>query len=171
MGEGDDVFITSGGTVEGIVDLGWGNDTFTGSAGVDRVGGDDGSDTLTGNGGNDILFGGGNNDTLTGGGGNDGLYGEYGNDRIVAQAGDIAEGGAGNDRIELGDYTFARADGGDGFDTFVLASGARKLDLSSALSTGRIANIEEIELTRSRDWFRALGRRPGDHRRRLAADG
>ena len=137
MGEGNDVVDTNGGTINGIVDLFFGDDSFAGGAGQDRVSGDDGNDTLTGNGGNDLLFGGGNDDALTGGTGNDGLFGEFGNDTIVTQAADVAEGGAGDDRITLGDYTFARIDGGDGFDTLVLPAGARKFDLSAALSTGQ----------------------------------
>ncbi|MGN6059485.1 MAG: calcium-binding protein, partial [Sphingomicrobium sp.] len=125
LGEGNDVFDTSAGTWSGAADLGWGDDQFFGSAATDVVQGNRGNDQLSGNGGNDLLLGGIGDDLLVGGAGNDGLYGELGNDRIVELGGDRIDGGDGNDRIELSDYSFASVDGGNGYDTLVLPAGAR----------------------------------------------
>ncbi|HVQ08006.1 MAG TPA: calcium-binding protein [Allosphingosinicella sp.] len=146
MGESADRVDTSIGIIEGIVDLGWGNDQYLGSAGVDLAAGDNGDDVLQGNGGNDLLSGGGNNDVLIGNAGNDGLFGDHGNDRIVTQSGDFVWGGFGDDRIELGDYTFEFVSGNEGFDTLVLPDGARLLDLSLALAEGALDGLERIVL-------------------------
>ena len=145
-GDGNDVFDTSAGTWNGTGDLGWNDDIFVGSAGNDVVKGNRGSDTLTGNGGNDLLLGGTGNDLLTGGAGNDGLYGESGDDVIVTQSGDAAFGGDGDDHIRAGDLTFARIDGGAGNDTLELTANGLRLDLSAALTTGRLTGIEAIAL-------------------------
>ncbi len=146
MGEGNDRVDNTGGRIEGVADLGWGNDEYTGGDHDDLVAGDNGDDILRGGGGNDLLLGGSNNDTLIGGAGNDGLFGEWGNDRIVTEGGDFVGGGSGNDRIELGDYTFEYASGDDGFDTLVLPTDTRIFDLSSALSEGALNSFEVIEL-------------------------
>jgi Ca2+-binding RTX toxin-like protein len=146
MGEGDDYFDTQAGTWQGIADMGWGRDTFLGSAGDDKVMGGRDADQLEGNGGQDLLLGGVGGDVLIGGAGNDGLYGEYGNDRLVTAGADIALGGEGDDIIELGDLTFAMADGGPGFDRLVLPSAALSLDLALLRASGRVADIEAIEL-------------------------
>jgi RTX calcium-binding nonapeptide repeat (4 copies) len=50
---GDDTVDTTGGTVKGFIDLGAGNDTFTGGDAVDKVIGGAGNDTLDLGGGND----------------------------------------------------------------------------------------------------------------------
>ena len=146
MGEGNDVVDNTGGQINGIIDLFWGNDTFTGGDGADLVSGDDGNDTLSGGGGNDLLAGGANNDVLTGGAGNDTLLGEYGNDRIVTQGGDFADAGRGDDQVTLGDYSFARVDGGAGYDTLVLPADGRVLDLSKVTATGRLTGFEQVDL-------------------------
>jgi len=146
-GNGDDEIDTSAGTINGIVDLGLGADLFHGSAGQDLVAGDSGADTIHGNAGNDLLLGGANADTLIGGAGNDGLYGEVGDDTITTLGGDHADGGAGDDIVRLGDYSFAFVGGGAGFDTLVLADGARALDLTAALATSRLGLFDQIELT------------------------
>ncbi len=144
MEEGNDRIDTTAGTITGLIDMGWGDDEFLGSNGRDYVAGDDGGDRLEGRGGNDLLMGGGNDDVLIGGAGSDGLYGEYGNDRIVTQGGDVASGGNGDDRIEAGDLTFRRIEGGAGFDTLVLPAGGRALNLSTLLQAGAVAGIEHI---------------------------
>lgn len=146
LGEGADQFDTVAGSFQGVADLGWGADVFKGSAGADFVAGDDGDDVIDGNGGNDLLMGGANNDTLTGGAGNDGLFGEYGNDRIVTRDGDFVSGGPGDDRIELGDYTFEHVSGDAGFDTLVLPAGSRILDLSAVLAEEALDGIEKLVL-------------------------
>jgi Ca2+-binding RTX toxin-like protein len=105
------------------VTLGDGNDTHTGTAYADFIGGGAGNDLLNGAGGDDTIYGGLGNDTLQGGAGNDVLYGsagknqllgDEGNDRIYASAGgDFIGGGAGNDTIR----------GGDGADTIYAGLG------------------------------------------------
>jgi Ca2+-binding RTX toxin-like protein len=144
---GDDVFSNVGsGRVDGIVDLGEGNDRFVGGAAVDRVTGDSGDDVIDGGAGDDLLLGGTGNDRLEGGAGNDGLYGEAGRDVIVTSGGDVVSGGSGDDRVELGDYSFRSVRGGGGTDTLVLAPGAIALDLSKVLATGRVDGFEVIAL-------------------------
>lgn len=144
MEEGADLFDNRTGTLQGVADMGLGADRFRGGGGDERVAGGDGDDLLEGAGGQDLLMGGANNDTLIGGAGNDGLFGEYGADRIVTEGGDYVSGGAGDDRIEAGDFAFELVDGGSGFDTLVLASGARALDLSALLSDQALAEIEAV---------------------------
>ena len=146
MGDGDDLFDTAAGLWTGIADLGWGRDTFLGSAGDDKVMGGRDADRLEGNGGQDLLLGGLGGDTLIGGGGNDGLYGEYGDDLLVTAGGDIALGAQGDDVIEVDDLAFARVDGGAGNDRLVIASGAVALDLGLVRAAGRVADLEAIEL-------------------------
>ena len=137
---------TPGGRITGVIDLGLGNDTFIGGDGADRVAPDNGDDLLDGRGGNDLVLGGNGNDVLIGGAGNDGLYGENGADRFVTDGGDGVFGGRGDDRIELGDWTIARVDGGEGVDTLVLPGGGRVLDLSQVVGSGRVTAIEIIEM-------------------------
>ncbi|MDQ4086812.1 MAG: hypothetical protein M3177_02170 [Pseudomonadota bacterium] len=157
MGPGDDV-VESAGSINGIVYLGLGEDLFRGSSGTDRVSGEREDDALYGNGGQDLLLGGPGDDVLVGGMGNDGLYGEFGSDRIVTSGGDVARGGDGNDRLEAADYKFRLIDGGTGFDTLVLPAGDRIFDLRAAISTLRIANVEEIVLNGTQQ----IVVRPGD---------
>ncbi len=144
--EGNDRFDTSAGAWVGVADLGWGDDEFIGSEAGDKAYGDRDSDELEGRGGHDLLLGGLGDDVLIGGAGNDGLYGEYGADRIITQGGDNVVAGDQDDRVELGDLTFANVDGGGGFDTLVLPNGGRVFDLSAAIATGRIVDFEAIEL-------------------------
>lgn len=147
MGDDDDVFDNSAGTLIGVADMGWGQDLFIGGEGQDIVTGERGDDVLNGGGDRDLLVGGRGDDVLVGGTGNDGLYGDYGDDRIVMQGGDRAVGGEGNDRIELGDYSFTAVEGGaGGQDVLVLAAGARFLDLEQMLSSGRVTGFEELQL-------------------------
>ena len=70
-----------------LIDLGYGNDTFRGFAGNDRVSGGGGSDTITTYVGNDTLDGGTGSDTLIGGLGNDVYYVDHAGDRVVEYAG------------------------------------------------------------------------------------
>ncbi|NBB51581.1 hypothetical protein GVN24_25170, partial [Rhizobium sp. CRIBSB] len=149
MEEGADLFDNREGTLQGVADMGWGADHFRGGAGDERVAGGDGDDLLEGGAGQDLLMGGWDNDTLIGGSGADGLFGEHGNDRIVTLGADRVGGGAGNDRIEAGDFAFVSIDGGSGFDTLVLNGGARALNLSVILTTTGLAEIEAIALTGS----------------------
>ncbi len=146
MEEGADLFDNRAGVLQGVADMGLGADRFRGGAGAERAAGGDGDDLLEGAGGEDLLMGGANDDTLIGGAGNDGLFGEYGADRIVTEGADYVGGGAGDDRIEAGDFGFEVIDGGAGFDTLVLASGARALDLSAVLAEQALAEIEAVIL-------------------------
>lgn len=145
MGDDDDR-VENTGIIVGNVDLGASADTFLGGAIAEYVAGMDGADRLEGNGGNDQLMGGGGDDVVIGGAGNDGLFGERGNDRIVTQDGDYVWGGAGDDRIELGDYRFEYVSGNEGFDTLVLPSGGRVLDLSLVAAEHALEGIEKIVL-------------------------
>ena len=98
---------------------GQGNDILI--AGSDIYGGsmlgDKGNDTLTGSAGVDYLFGGSGNDTILGGAGDDEIY-DYEDSNSI-------DAGAGNDRIDV--YSFNAADintitGGIGSDTYILTT-------------------------------------------------
>ncbi|HEY5712574.1 MAG TPA: calcium-binding protein [Allosphingosinicella sp.] len=146
MGEGDDVVSSAHGTLDGIADLGWGDDYYVAGDGDNQAMGGRDSDWMEGGAGQDLLLGGLGDDTLIGGTGNDGLYGEYGNDRIVTAGGDLVDAGAGDDVIEIGDLAFRSIEGGSGFDRLVLAMGMHSLDLASMLASGRVHDIEAIEM-------------------------
>ena len=94
------------------------NETITGTALADVIGGLGGDDTISGLAGNDTLNGGSGNDTLNGGDGDDVLIGALGNDTLNGGAGidtadysgagaavtvnlatGVASGGAGNDTL------------------------------------------------------------------------
>jgi Ca2+-binding RTX toxin-like protein len=109
-------------------DGGAGNDTITGSAEGDTILGGAGDDVLTGGGGYDRIWGAEGNDTITtsgesfavisGGAGDDSLSGG-------SSFGDMIQGGAGNDRIQLSNgrqmgemwISHSVAQGGSGDDT------------------------------------------------------
>ena len=125
-----------------------GSDDLKGGAGVDVLVGGDGDDTLDGGADNDRLFGGNNNDTLKGEGGDDLLVGGAGNDDLQGGAGRdtyIFAGAFGADTITadsdggilqfrqaggLGDFSFARVNGGNdikitvGSDSVTIAAAA-----------------------------------------------
>jgi Ca2+-binding RTX toxin-like protein len=147
MGDQDDlVDNTGGGVINGLVDLGYGEDEYRGADPVDVINGRHGNDTLRGGGGNDLIVGAHGDDLMDGGVGNDGLFGDAGMDRIITQGGDYASGGFSDDRIESLDYVFARIDGGEGFDTWALPAGGRVLDLSAVVASGRVTSIDNIEV-------------------------
>jgi Ca2+-binding RTX toxin-like protein len=98
LGGGNDVYSGAAGHLAGKVFAGAGLDTIMGGSDNDWFEGGDGNDALTGNAGNDRLLGQDGNDTLNGGLGNDILNGGIGNDRLYGGAGnDNLTGGAGND--------------------------------------------------------------------------
>lgn len=76
---------------------GLGDDLITGLGGDDILGGGDGDDELYGGKGDDELYGGDSTDTLEGGNGSDALEGGRDDDTIITGAGDVANGGHGDD--------------------------------------------------------------------------
>jgi Ca2+-binding RTX toxin-like protein len=94
-----------------------GNDSVTGTGGIDLLFGLSGTDTLSGTGGNDLLCGGNGTDTLNGGDGDDFLDGQGGADTLNGgNDNDTLRGGTGIDTLTGG----AGADlfsGGQGADT------------------------------------------------------
>lgn len=84
MGNGADTVDNIDGLITGLVDLGDGTDTYTGSnrpgETVDNVHGGAGNDTINGFAGDDLLDGGGDDDVIDGGTGNDSMTGGLGND-------------------------------------------------------------------------------------------
>ncbi|HMJ92882.1 MAG TPA: M10 family metallopeptidase C-terminal domain-containing protein, partial [Allosphingosinicella sp.] len=144
--DGEDVFDNSLGTLIGAANLGWGDDRFVGGVHSDAVMGERDDDELYGNGGDDLLLGGRGNDLLVGGAGNDALFGEFGDDIIVTFGSDRARGGPGDDRVQLGDYTFTSAHGEAGRDVLILPDTAKLLDLAAALGTARLSGFESIVL-------------------------
>ena len=155
MGLGNDAVDTRSGTVTGLIDLGWGNDTLEGSSLADIVQGGVGNDWLRGYGGADLLLGGFGRDFLDGyvgdGGSADRLYGETGNDTFWLSGGDFAYGGSHDDDFtSVGDTQFAMLDGGDGYDIWRLSIGPLSIDLAQVAASGRVLNIEEIDLGTNR---------------------
>jgi predicted extracellular nuclease len=93
--DGNDAIALSGLYQNSVVDLGGGNDSFSGGRGSDNVSGKAGNDILLGLGGGDRLVGNNGNDTLTGGAGNDNLTGGSGQDWFTF----FSPGGDRTDRI------------------------------------------------------------------------
>ena len=146
MGEGADLVDSTQGVLDGIAYMGWGEDRFLGGGGDNAALGGRDADWLDGGAGHDLLLGGLGDDMLVGGAGNDGLFGEYGNDRIVTAGGDTIDAGAGDDVIEIGDLAFRSIEGGAGLDRLVLAIGPRSLDVAAMVASGRLHDIEIIEM-------------------------
>jgi Ca2+-binding RTX toxin-like protein len=153
--------------------LGGANDTFVGSTGDDFVSGGNGNDSLDGGNGNDTLISGQGFDTLLGGDGND----------VLIAASPIAasltalpfsltgppipyffDGGAGNDRIEIGDMS-GTAIGGDGIDTIVVSSVMSPfgltLDLSSGDLNAKLSTAFSMSVS-GFERFQIIGRSAGD---------
>ena len=95
------------------------NETITGGADRTSIYGGDGDDTLSGmgnylslsgDGGGDTLQGGNFSDWLSGGAGQDHVYGNGGDDTLVIRlasdvvAGEVYDGGAGSDMLDLSDF-------------------------------------------------------------------
>jgi len=146
LGDGNDLFDASLGTLVGFTDLGWDDDVFQGSAAGDVARGNRGADMLIGAGGHDLLLGGTGHDMLAGGDGNDALYGESGNDVLTTAGGDRAFGGDGDDLLAAGDLRFALLSGGAGTDTLRLDVAGIHFDLGAAIATGRLQSIERVAL-------------------------
>lgn len=117
--DGKDTITLSGSYANSVVDLGGGNDTFTGGVGIDGISGSDGNDLILGMGGNDQLAGQNGNDTLRGGVGSDRLTGGADSDIFVLATGE------GRDTIT--DFSIAQGDkiglaGGLQFNDLTLSS-------------------------------------------------
>lgn len=95
-----------------------------------------GNDTVTGTTGIDIIYGGAGNDTLIGNGGGDALFGDDGNDVVWATAQtSIVRGGAGYDYLQFTDnvaHTFVL--GNAGFETVIGRDAADNFDLRGLTS-------------------------------------
>ena len=115
-----------GGILEGVLDLGAGDDTMFGGDtreeafggdGFDRMLAGDGDDSLDGGGGNDTLAGQAGDDLLDGGSGVDVLRGGEGDDVLLGGSlnSDVLSGGAGDDTLdgEAGNNTLAGGAGDD----------------------------------------------------------
>ena len=102
MGLGNDWF--SGGRGNDYAWGGLGNDTIAGGVGNDTLVGMDGADSLVGDAGDDLLSGGAGRDILIGADGDDQLAGGDGEDALSGGAGrDKLDGGAGFDVLKGGD--------------------------------------------------------------------
>jgi Ca2+-binding RTX toxin-like protein len=134
-GEGSDVLLGLGGA-----------DTLLGGLGADTLDGGAEGDELDAGSGNDLLRGGDEADTLTGGDGLDTLEGGAGNDLlresdyITAEPvrGGLIGGGAGDDRIEIGEspHGSVTIEGGEGFDTLQI--------LAPGFDFGHVRGIERL---------------------------
>lgn len=99
-----------------VISGGDGDDVIVGRAGADTLNGDAGDDILRGGAGNDMLSGGDGDDQLYGGAGDDTLSGDDGDDQLYGGAGnDVLSGGAGDDQIRggAGNDTLSGGDGDD----------------------------------------------------------
>jgi Ca2+-binding RTX toxin-like protein len=100
--DGNDTVTLLGSYGNSVVDLGGGNDTFTGGVGRDGISGGDG---------NDIIFGLGGSDQLTGQNGNDTLRGGLGNDKLTGgDDGDIFVLAVGEGTDTITDFSIAQGD-------------------------------------------------------------
>jgi|GEM_PF-3956609 len=128
--------VVNRGLIDGVVDLGAGDDVFVmrwggevldmvdGGFGADRLGGGAERDVLLGGAGADLLLGRGDDDSLHGGDDNDIIRGGAGDDEII--------GGAGADRLY----------GGRDADTFVFHAIG---DMAAAGATDRIMDFNKID--------------------------
>lgn len=118
-----------------------GNDVIYGGAGDDRIDGGSGADTLYGEDGNDTIWADGNDGAV------DNVFGGAGNDRIYINAGDQANGGAGND--------FIRFDGPSSPSvvttaTIVAGEGADRIELYNLAESTRVI-LDLTETTQAKD--------------------
>jgi len=100
-----------------VVNLGEGDDSFSGYDGHSEIHGGSGADSLRGGGDNDDIFGESGNDYLTGHQGDDRLDGGEGNDTfensygggsgLMTAGSDVYVGGPGNDEVDYGPRTDA----------------------------------------------------------------
>ena len=140
LGDGEDVFIYSGGGfVRGRVDGGFDDDRLIGGQFGDEFDGGGADDTLNGNGGVDTLDGGTGDDIVRGGRNSDFLFGGTDDDSLFGGAGrDTRHGETGDDDLIGGGaadrFIFASVDGDD-----------RVLDFANDIDT---LDVTEFGLTR-----------------------
>ena len=141
-GDGDDSL--TGNAEANLLGGGLGDDTLAGDAGDDTLSGGDGNDSLLGGAGNDSLtggigadraLGGLGDDTLSGQADNDDLRGDGGNDSLLGGAGDDTLGGGANNDILLGGAGNDVLTGSYGLDRLEGAIGSDLLDGSSGADT------------------------------------
>jgi Ca2+-binding RTX toxin-like protein len=143
LGAGDDLFDGRGGTVDGTIALGYGNDRVMTGAGrqVINLEQDDdfasagaGNDKLIGANGNDVLLGNRGRDRLDGSTGDDVLRGGRGKDHLLGGTGtDLISGGRGADKLQGGSdadvFKFGTHSGHDRITDFT--HGVDRMDLSA----------------------------------------
>jgi Ca2+-binding RTX toxin-like protein len=122
--------IVNTGRIIGVVQLGGGNDSYSGAAGhlAGHLLGGTGNDTATGGTDNDWFDGGADNDTLTGNAGNDTLTGGAGTD--------VLNGGLGNDVYVLE----------NGTDTVIDTGGIDTITSTISRSLAGYATVENLAL-------------------------
>ena len=111
----------------------------------------DGNDTITGTAADNLLGGGAGNDTITGGAGDDDIQGDEGNDKLGGDAGDDSvsagpgadtlAGGDGNDFLSPGQVFLATSDGADD------VSGGSGADSMSVSANGVNGNPVAVVIT------------------------
>lgn len=117
-----------------------GDDRITGTSGADVILAHGGRDQVDGRGGDDRICGGAGADTILGGSGDDRLYGEgnqfHADPGGVHVAGDVLDGGAGDDVLDVGPTPYADTLAGERVE-FRTAPGAVSVDLAAGTSTGQ----------------------------------
>ncbi|GAB5373607.1 MAG: hypothetical protein AcusKO_00690 [Acuticoccus sp.] len=160
MGEGNDrVLMSDGGSVNGRIVLGTGDDkltagdaaidvaagegadTVTGGAGDDSVDGGAGTDVIKGKDGADALRGRAHADTVKGGAGDDGILGGGGADLITGDAGDDDLGGGKSADTVKGGEGDDTIDGGDGDDLLFGNDGADAFVFDASAGSDRVADF------------------------------
>lgn len=134
------------------------HDLIYGRGGDDRLDGEAGNDVIYGGAGNDSIYGGSGADTLYGNEGDDYIdtgsddevdtvFGGDGNDRIFIEAGDRANGGAGNDQIRFdGPYTAKAVTTAQ----IVAGEGADKISVYKVGESTRVT-LDLTETTQAKD--------------------
>ncbi|QBX54171.1 calcium-binding protein [Nocardioides seonyuensis] len=123
--------------------------TIVGSPGDDRITGTSGSDVILAGGGRDSVDGRGGDDRVCGGAGADVIVGGPGDDRLFGEGnqfhadrggvhfrGDVLDGGAGDDLLDVGPTPDADSLAGERVE-FLTVPGAVAVDLAAGTSTGQ----------------------------------
>lgn len=124
--------------------MGSGNDTVSGTAGINTISGGSGADVVFAGAGDDVVSGGSGPDSLTGGSGADNLTGNGGNDHLIGNTGnDVMYGGNNNDTLDgqgdaddlFGGIGSDTLNGGAGFDELFGGGGTDSLNGGSGNDT------------------------------------